>query len=424
MSAKKVVIKRTPTISASFGKAHCKVPITKEAQANLNLLIGKIIIGAAALTTVVWGVKLLYQMSCGNSAKGSPVPSPNSPQNPSNQLQEGYVPEEPRDFTEIVGEGTDAGSVQRIQSEYINGGDLVFFYGTSGVGKSAAVGQTSISFAMGRPSGIFPGEKANNPLPVLWIDTEMEKHNHALRYGKMLDTIPKGMIERITGIKHRNFDDCLDDIRRFAWSKTDGCVVLVDNPTVTLDITNHEKVKLFMRNLRDLQKEYNKTFDAFLTIIVVGHMNKDGKNFTGSKQLENISTMAFELRTSESEPSKRILRVAKDRNGNKKDLELSLKMTNSDNWLHLEYDGILFDPRVQPMQEPVDTRTAKSLPLEKIHEVWAALNNGAKPKELAEKYGVSERTIYRYKQEMLKDALRKDESYETSETEGTDELAD
>lgn len=424
MSDKRTDVKRPPTISASFGNAHFSVPTTKRAQYNLNLLIGKLIIGAAGVTLVVYGTKFLFQKFGGNSTKGDHISSPDSPQNPSEQPQKEYVPEVPSDFTDVVQEGMEAGGIQPIQSEYINGGDLVFFYGTSGVGKSAAVGQTSISFAMGRPSGIFPGEKANNPLPVLWIDTEMEKHNHALRYGKMLDTIPKGMIERITGIKHRNFDDCLDDIRRFAWSKTDGCVVLVDNPTVTLDITNHEKVKLFMRNLRDLQKEYNKTFDAFLTIIVVGHMNKDGKNFTGSKQLENISTMAFELRTSESEPSKRILRVAKDRNGNKKDLELSLKMTNSDNWLHLEYDGILFDPRVQPMQEPVDTRTAKSLPLEKIHEVWAALNNGAKPKELAEKYGVSERTIYRYKQEMLKDALRKDESYETSETEGTDELAD
>lgn len=424
MSAKKVVIKRTPTISASFGKAHCKVPITKEAQANLNLLIGKIIIGAAALTTVVWGVKLLYQMSCGNSAKGSPVPSPNSPQNPSNQLQEGYVPEEPRDFTEIVGEGTDAGSVQRIQSEYINGGDLVFLWGTSGVGKSAIIGQIALSFSMGKPSGLFPGEEANNPLPVLWIDTEMEKHNHALRYGKIVGSIPKGMIARITGIKQRNFDDCLNDIREFAWSKTGGCVVLVDNPTITLDITNHEKVKLFMKNLRNLQMEYNEKFQAFLTIIVVGHMNKDGKNFTGSKQLENSCTMAFELRESKSDPSKRILRVAKDRNGDKKDLELSLNMTKSENWLHLEYDGILFDPRVAPIQEPVGARTGRSLTNEQILEVCVAFCNGTKPKDLAEKYGVSTRTIYRYIKEMPYDSLNVGTYGESSENEGADELGD
>lgn len=339
------------------------------------------------------------------------------------RIESEFQPEEPKDFNEVVNNGLMYGGLKPIQSQYVNEGDLIFFYGSDGSGKSAAVAQLAISFAMGKPSGMFPGETTNEPIPVFWIDSELNERNHAERYGKILTLLPNN-IQRVTGKSYRDFDDCVVDIRKNAWKRTTGCIVIIDNPTVSLNMTSGTKAQQFMMNLRKLQEEYYSEFQASLTMLVVGHMDKENKKFYGSQQLRNIVTMSYELRISDSDHDKRILRVTKDRNGDKIGQTLTLRMTDSNNWLHMEFVS-LSDPRHQPDKDSTDGRKDKGLSNDEIREIREAYQMGAKPKDLAKEYKVSVRTIYRKLEGLPKqEAHAIDDSSENDEPDDIEDLSD
>lgn len=380
---------RTSSRDLSFGIGEARLSMSSQnPQRDLKHAIGKLIIGAAGIVTVWYGGKWLFSNHPSGKQDKPQPPAANTPDE-----QEEYIPAEAKSVKDMFNSPKAPISLSPLQSSYLLGGDLLFLSGDAGANKSTAAFQLALACTTGTPQGLFPDEVPCNPLPALVVDTEMQEDDYKSRYTGIWGSIPLSL-KRISGDDYKDLSECSKDIRREAWKWDKGGIVIVDNATVSMNVLNAEKVKAFMRSLKKIQKDYSKKFHAALTMIVIGHMNKDGKNFTGSQQLKNLATKLYMLTKGEN-PDERILTIEKDRLSGHEGQVLTLRTTKADNWLHLEFVS-LYDPREEDDVVKVKDgrKVTKCTDAEKV-AIYEAHTSGEKPDVIAQQYDISPRTVYR-----------------------------
>ena len=277
----------------------------------------------------------------------------------------------------------------------------------SGQGKSILAAQLGIEAATGEASRLTPNcsGKVFDPVQVIWYDVELDDDDISRRYFQYDFRFP----ENFTRVEDCYFDDercLLEDIKSRVNDKGCNCAIIVDNLTSIVPTIQPNKMKDFHLGLKRIQKEAAQSGFA-VTFLVVVH-TKSGEvwepitenSFAGSVQVARCATSLTAIEPTRNADDIKIIKNIKDRK-NAKGPKVSLVKLVEKPYLHFEYIGDADELEVLAVKpkavKPVAVRRPNKktkISEEDVKHIVDMKSKGVPVKEIAGKYGVSEKTIY------------------------------
>lgn len=277
-------------------------------------------------------------------------------------------------FTKSAEEGKKMPKLDRICGSLWNRGEVAFFFGPPGTGKSIFAVQ--IADAMSKGKDVIDGYLTNEcePLKVLYLDFELTDQNMTKRYtnqfGEVYDFDDEMLIRVHINDDFLDFDEKIDKLihqqieNLILIHKPDA--LIVDNITwITSENSQDASVATrIMKRLVFYKKRYG------LSLLVIAHAVKAAKNkhvplessdMQGSSNLEIFCDAKFGIKTSAVDPNLKYIKQFKDRNEEalyEEDNVIILSINDKSNEPHQSFLGFNvkgFDRESAhiAMQEPV-----------------------------------------------------------------------
>lgn len=282
---------------------------------------------------------------------------------------------------------------------FLHSGELVFFFGDTGVGKSILAIQICEAIALGRSE--FKLQNAHPPQKVLFYDFELTERNFLHRYSnesgvtyQFSDNLYRMEIDLTTiDFKQKDYSELLANSMRFDIQKYRAEVIVIDNITGTSlnSLSDGDTALSLIRKLDEIKKELE------VTILVLAHTPKIPvgtalhlNHLAGSKHLSNFADGIFAIGKSTSENNERYLKHLKCRNAEMLYHEnnvITLELKKEDNFLGFHLLGFDSEQKHLMSEEQKQQQKEKG---DRIAAVRDMVEEGMTQKQIAEQLAISQ----------------------------------
>jgi len=277
-------------------------------------------------------------------------------------------------------------------------GELCFFFSDTGSGKTILSVQIAQSIATGIPIHSDIGMEVE-PQKVFLCEFELSTKQFESRYKNKVTgdvfNLSENIIRAELDLSEFNFSDNLEETViseiKTALIETKAKIVIIDNITFITDTNKFDQAIKFMQKMNQIKKELG------LSILVLGHTPKRNmmepitqNSMTGSKKLMDLSDSSFTLGKSSKGENQRYLKQIKVRQDAFRygvDNVIGCEIEKNNGFLSMQMVG--YSPEFTHLKKPDAKETRNS------DIVEAYQSNQYTQKQLAEKFGVDERTIRR-----------------------------
>lgn len=293
-------------------------------------------------------------------------------------------------------------------------GDSLILYSSDGQGKSTLAMQGCIDIANGSRVLFLPLEEtphAPKKQTVYYYDAELTNDDIQMRYGAEGNVFPDNLY-RISDT-FNSVDELFKDIENRI-SLNEDCTICIDNLSGILPVSSPTLARDFFIRQKAI-KDKALANEHRLTFITVTHTPKTkpgevNEQFYGSAHIGNLAATRIGFFPTCAGDDYKMIKVEKNRKFQKGDKVIVVKRV-SEPYPHFEFDCYLDFEDVEPKNGTYnpDGSIAKVMPKapapnqkvtqemeEKIKEM---LEGNVKPKIIAKKFKLSEKTIRRYRKD-------------------------
>ncbi len=295
-------------------------------------------------------------------------------------------------------------------------GELSFLFSDTGAGKTIIDVQIAQSIAAGEP--IHEDIKMTAQAQKVFLcEFELSPKQFESRYKNKLtgthyqlsDNLIRAELD-LTKFQFNRRNKLEDEILfsiRHDLIETEAKILIVDNVTFIEDIAKIEQAIEFMRNLNILKKELG------LSILVIGHTTKRNlidpitqNSMGGSKKLMDLADSSFTIgRSSQGETIRYLKQIKVRQDAFKYGSEniLLCEITKDKGFLSFQMNG--YGKEFSHLSKP-NPKEKRNL------DIIEAIESGEyTQKELAEMFGITDRTIRRVKEDHFKNQIEDDLSF-------------
>jgi len=277
-------------------------------------------------------------------------------------------------------------------------GELCFFFSDTGSGKTILAVQIAQSIATGIP--IHEDLKmGKNPQKVFLCEFELSTKQFESRYKNKTNgdifNLSENIIRAELDLSKFSFNNSLEDAViqeiKTALIETGIKIVIIDNLTYITDTNKFDQAIKFMQKMNQMKRELG------LSILVLGHTPKRNmtepitqNSMTGSKKLMDLSDSSFTIGKSTKGEKQRYLKQIKVRQDAFRytaDNVLGCEIEKVNGFLSMQMVG--YSPEFTHLKQP----NPKEKRNNDIYDTY--LEGSYTHKQLAEKFGISERQVKR-----------------------------
>jgi len=290
-------------------------------------------------------------------------------------------------------------------------GELCFFFSDTGSGKTILAVQIAQSIATGQP--IHEDVKMKSESQTVFLcEFELSTKQFESRYK---DTLSGSIYELSNNIIRAELElsefDFKDELQvavieaiRTSIIETKAKILIIDNITFIQDTNKFDQAIRFMQKMNQIKRELG------LSILVLGHTPKRNmmepitqNSMTGSKKLMDLSDSSFSLGKSSKGENKRYLKQIKVRQDAFKygaENVIDCEIVKDNGFLQFQMNG--YSPEFTHLKKPSQNEKRNA------DIVEAYQSNKFTQKELAEKFGMSDRQVRRIIDNHLKENIEDD----------------
>jgi len=264
---------------------------------------------------------------------------------------------------------------------WLASGSINMVFADRGIGKTFFCLSCAVALANGED---FLGYKASKPVPVLYLDGEMQAASMQYRLRQLTKGEPTKAPLSIFTPDCQDLTDHIPDVgNRMGRSEIDELVAMVNPKVIFID-----NISTFIRTGNENEGDSWAPVQEWavqlrkhgISVVFVHHANKEGKQ-RGSHKKEDVMDVVIQLKRPDdylqgTDDTRMLIRYTKARHLEAKDaedIEATLKMVDG----NLEWDWQAGDMQLQ--------------------RALALLKDGMSMSDVAEEFGVSKSTVHRWK---------------------------
>lgn len=306
-------------------------------------------------------------------------------------------------------------------------GGRVLLMAPSGQGKTTLGQQLCIEAAEGKKSAILSDTDdgiAPEPVFVIGYDAESDDADIHLRFSRDYN-YPDNYV-RVTAC-FNSISAFLEDVEMRIKGVVRNILICIDNLSTVFKCSTDSEIQSLFNGMKSLQEKFMRENGVSVTFIAVVHTTKAKEGecnevYRGSGKLGDVTSDRFALFPTRFGSDYKMLKQFKCRKNTESDEVTILKRVEKP-YLHFEYHSHMPMEKAEPLKSgetfDIDDTIAleaaeysnpnQKLSQEDIQEMREYRESGESRKEVAEAFGVSEKTVSHYCKTQKKGRRKKDE---------------